>query len=71
MDINNLPLEEFDFSVRTYNTLKRAGIQTGGELLKLAEGSNGGLRGVEHLKTISFNEILLKLSMLGYPIIAI
>ena len=67
-DIHDLPLEEFDFSVRTYNTLKRAGVNTGGELFAMVEDNT--LQSIEHLKTTSVNEIIHKLEMVGFPIIS-
>ena len=49
-----MDIEEFDFSIRTFNCLKRAGISTSGDLIKLTEEDlkkikNLGPRGVEEV----------------------
>lgn len=56
-------IENCDFSVRTYNCLKRAGIKTIGELSKL---NKNDLCNIRNLGSKGFNEILNKLQEYGY-----
>lgn len=57
------PIEELDFSVRTFNFLKRAGINTLGELLNTSEEE---VRKYRNCGTKSFAEIKSKLSEMGF-----
>lgn len=55
-------IEELDFSVRTYNCLKKANILTIGELVQLNE---RGLLGIRNFGRKSLNEVKDKLVLLG------
>lgn len=57
-----ISLEELDFSVRTYNVLKRYGVNSLDELGKL---SDEELEKVKNIGQLSLNEIRNKLSELG------
>lgn len=55
---NDITIEEFDFSIRTFNCLKRAGINTINKLMSLSEEE---LMKVRNLGRHSFEEIISKL----------
>ena len=55
-------IEELDLSVRSYNCLKRADIQT---VKDLTERTEGDMMKVRNLGTKSLDEIKLKLAELG------
>lgn len=55
-------IEELDFSVRTYNCLKKANILTIGELVQISEQD---LMGIRNFGRKSLNEVKDKLSQLG------
>jgi DNA-directed RNA polymerase subunit alpha len=65
-EIKETPIENLDLSVRVFNSLKRAGITTVGEVLDLMD------KGEEQIKTIrnfgdkSFEELLEKMQEKGY-----
>jgi hypothetical protein len=58
----DLPLEELDFSVRTYNCLKREGINTLGEVIALSELD---LQGIKNLGSKGIVEIPERISAMG------
>jgi DNA-directed RNA polymerase subunit alpha len=60
--MQHVTLEELDFTVRTYNTLKRAGINSLGELSNLTESE---LMQVRNIARKSFDEVLSKLHEYG------
>lgn len=60
---DNIPLAEWDFGVRAYNCLKRAGINTIGDLVKMTPADINQIR---NLGKKSFDEILEKLAAKGY-----
>lgn len=60
--VNDGLIEDLDFSIRTYNTLKRAGINTIGDILKL---SDIQLMNIKNMSRTSVNEINKKLAELG------
>ena len=57
------PIEELELTVRSYNCLKRAGVQTIGELIKKSVSEMMKMR---NLGAKSFEEIKLKLASLGF-----
>lgn len=58
----SITLEEMDFSVRTYNCLKRAGINTVEQLMEM---SYNEVLTIKNLGKKSFEEVINKLAMLG------
>ena len=54
----DMNIDELEFSVRTYNCLKRAGINTVGEILAFIKEDGNGLRKIRNLGGKSENEIL-------------
>ena len=60
--VYNMPIEELDFSVRSYNCLKRQDIQTVGEL---AECTESDLLDIRNFGDKSINEVKVKLASLG------
>ena len=61
----DIPIEELDFSVRSYNCLKRAGVNTIGDIIGL---SCDDLMRVRNMGKRSLIEILSKLKDLGVPL---
>ena len=61
----DLTIEELDFSVRSYNCLKRAAINTVGELIKK---SDEDMMKVRNLGRKSLEEVIQKLNELGYSL---
>ena len=61
-NIKEQPIEDFDFSVRSYNCLKRAGINTIGDLLNK---TNDEMLKLRNLGKKSYEEIMGKLDSLG------
>ena len=57
-----MTIEELDLSVRSYNCLKRAGINT---VQNLTEKTEAEMLKVRNLGRKSFDEVVLKLSSLG------
>ena len=55
-------IEEMEFSIRSYNCLKRAGIQNVGDLIKLSEDD---MLKIKNLGRKSLDEIKEKLAELG------
>jgi len=60
--VNDGLIEDLDFSIRTYNTLKRAGINTVGDILKLTDIQ---LMNIKNMSRTSVKEIDKKLTELG------
>ena len=60
--INDSLIEDLDFSIRTYNTLKRAGINTVGDIIKLTDIQ---LMNIKNMNRTSVKEIDKKLTELG------
>lgn len=61
-EILNTPIEDMDLSVRSYNCLKRANIQTIGDLVKKTEDD---MLKVRNLGRKSLDEVIQKLASLG------
>lgn len=66
-DQYNTPVEELNLSTRPYNSLKRAGISTLGQLL---ERSKGGLPPLPGLGAKSRNDVEEVMAKLGFPLIS-
>ncbi len=64
-DYTDLKIEELNFSVRSHNSLKRAGINTFGELSKL---SLSEIEKIKNLGKVSLKEIKEKLEEYGFNI---
>jgi len=64
-DLYNAPLEELNLSARPYNSLRRSGVFTVGQLL---ERSQGGLPILPGLGSKSRDEVEAALGKLGFPI---
>ncbi|MDY6050286.1 MAG: DNA-directed RNA polymerase subunit alpha [Corynebacterium sp.] len=62
LEVYTMPIEELDFSVRSYNCLKRQDIQTVGEL---AECTESDLLDIRNFGDKSINEVKVKLASLG------
>ncbi len=62
---DNKPILDLELSVRSYNCLKRAGINTIGDLIKMTPEQ---LVNVRNLGKKSLDEIMLKLADLGHPL---
>lgn len=60
--VENIPVEDLDFSVRTYNCLKRAGKNAVGDLLEM---TYMGLFSIRNLGRRSANEVKDKLESMG------
>ena len=60
-------IEELDFSIRTWNCLKRAGIDSVGDLVNKSE--EDMIRGVRNLGSKSLSEIKEKLASLGLSLL--
>ena len=61
-NVKGQPIEDFDFSVRSYNCLKRAGVNTIGDLLNK---TNDEMLKLRNLGKKSYEEIMGKLDSLG------
>ncbi|MFN4294514.1 MAG: DNA-directed RNA polymerase subunit alpha [Thermoflexales bacterium] len=59
------PIEELDLSVRVYNSLKRTGISTVGQLLEMMERSGGNLTNLRNFGEKSMAELKEKLRARG------
>ena len=57
-DYSGADIEELNLSVRSYNCLRRAGCNTVGDLLRLLEEDQNGLRQIRNLGSRSEEEIL-------------
>lgn len=64
-DSEDVKIEELDLTVRSYNCLKKANIETVGQLAKM---SAGDLMKIKNLGKKSFDEILEKMLELGYDL---
>ena len=57
----DMPIDELNLTVRSYNCLRRAGCSTVGDVLHLAESSENGLMKIRNLGAKSAREILAKI----------
>jgi DNA-directed RNA polymerase alpha subunit len=65
VNVTSTPLEELDFSVRTYNCLRRAGINTLGEIVSK---TSDELAKIRNLGSKSLNEIVMTLEKHGFSL---
>jgi DNA-binding CsgD family transcriptional regulator len=65
VNVTSTPLEELDFSVRTYNCLRRAGINTLGEIISKPSSEIAKIRS---LGRKSLNEIVMTLEKHGFSL---
>lgn len=65
-DNEDVKIEELDLTVRSYNCLKKAAIDTIGQLAKM---SAGDLMKIKNLGKKSYDEILEKMAELGYDLV--
>ena len=61
-NFKNMPIEELNISVRTYNCLKRHGVSTVGDLSKMTKEE---LTRIRNLGKRNYDEILEKLDNIG------
>jgi DNA-directed RNA polymerase subunit alpha len=65
-EIYETPIENLDLSVRVFNSLKRAGIITVGEVLELLEKGEDAIMSIRNFGEKSMDELVLKMSEKGY-----
>ncbi|MEK6220997.1 MAG: DNA-directed RNA polymerase subunit alpha [Chloroflexota bacterium] len=65
-EIFDTPIENLDLSVRVFNSLKRAGIVTVGEVLELLEKGEDAIMSIRNFGDKSMDELVDKMSDKGY-----
>ena len=65
-EIKETPIENLDLSVRVFNSLKRAGITTVGEVLDLMDKGEDQIKTIRNFGDKSFEELLDKMREKGY-----
>jgi DNA-directed RNA polymerase subunit alpha len=65
-EIYETPIENLDLSVRVFNSLKRAGIVTVGEVLELLEKGEDAIMSIRNFGDKSMDELVLKMTDKGY-----
>ena len=65
-EIFETPIENLDLSVRVFNSLKRAGIVTVGEVLELLEKGEDAIMSIRNFGDKSMEELVQKMSEKGY-----
>lgn len=65
-EIYETPIENLDLSVRVFNSLKRAGILTVGEVLELLEKGEDAIMSIRNFGDKSLDELVDKMSEKGY-----
>jgi DNA-directed RNA polymerase subunit alpha len=65
-EIYDTPIENLDLSVRVFNSLKRAGITTVGEVLELLEKGEDAIMSIRNFGEKSLDELKEKMSEKGY-----
>ena len=60
------PIENLDLSVRVFNSLKRTGITTVGEVIEMLEKGQGAMLAIRSFGEKSLNELREKLIEKGY-----
>jgi DNA-directed RNA polymerase subunit alpha len=65
-EIYETPIENLDLSVRVFNSLKRAGIVTVGEVLELLEKGEDAIMSIRNFGDKSLEELVLKMAEKGY-----
>ena len=64
----NTPIETLDLSVRVFNSLKRTGITTIGEVLEMLERGTDAMLAIRNFGEKSLDELVSKLREKGYPL---
>lgn len=64
----NIPIETLDLSVRVFNTLKRTGITTVGEVLDMLERGPDAMLAIRNFGEKSLTELTERLREKGYPV---
>ncbi|MBN1963719.1 MAG: DNA-directed RNA polymerase subunit alpha [Anaerolineae bacterium] len=67
-EMYDLPIETLDLSVRVFNSLKRTGITTVGEVLEMLERGQDAMLAIRNFGEKSLSELKLKLKEKGYPV---
>jgi DNA-directed RNA polymerase subunit alpha len=65
-EIYETPIENLDLSVRVFNSLKRAGIITVGEVLELLEKGEDAIMSIRNFGEKSMDELVEQMSEKGY-----
>ncbi|MDH5505923.1 MAG: DNA-directed RNA polymerase subunit alpha [Anaerolineae bacterium] len=65
-EIYDTPIENLDLSVRVFNSLKRAGITTVGEVLELLEKGEDAIMSIRNFGEKSLDELVDKMNEKGY-----
>lgn len=65
-EIFETPIENLDLSVRVFNSLKRAGIVTVGEVLELLEKGEDAIMSIRNFGEKSMDELVLNMTEKGY-----
>ena len=65
-EVFDTPIENLDLSVRVFNSLKRAGITTAGEVLELLEKGEDAIMSIRNFGEKSLDELVQKMSDKGY-----
>jgi DNA-directed RNA polymerase subunit alpha len=65
-EVYETPIENLDLSVRVFNSLKRAGITTVGEVLELLEKGEDAIMSIRNFGEKSLDELVEKMSDKGY-----
>jgi DNA-directed RNA polymerase subunit alpha len=65
-EIFETPIENLDLSVRVFNSLKRAGIITVGEVLELLEKGEDAIMSIRNFGEKSLDELVLRMAEKGY-----
>jgi DNA-directed RNA polymerase subunit alpha len=67
-ELYDLPIETLDLSVRVFNSLKRTGITTVGEVLEMLERGQDAMLAIRNFGEKSLAELKQKLKDKGYPV---
>ncbi|MBN2500632.1 MAG: DNA-directed RNA polymerase subunit alpha [Anaerolineales bacterium] len=65
-EVYDTPIENLDLSVRVFNSLKRAGITTVGEVLELLEKGEDAIMSIRNFGEKSLDELMEKMGEKGY-----
>lgn len=65
-EIYETPIENLDLSVRVFNSLKRAGIVTVGEVLEILEKGEDAIMSIRNFGDKSMDELVEKMTLKGY-----
>jgi DNA-directed RNA polymerase subunit alpha len=65
-EVAEAPVESLDLSVRVFNSLKRTGITTVGDVLELLEKGDNAVMSIRNFGEKSLDELRLKMREKGY-----